>query len=113
MTDQLTLISNDTAHPHEKPDSARPGTGQPPSGKTRLDGLSSPAEPGTHQQREEICLVARQNSVLARRDEFGNLLLVQESWPDEESVILIHRDYEESFLDALCDLMGVPSVGRY
>jgi hypothetical protein len=60
----------------------------------------------------EICLLAEQASVLARRDEYGNLLLIQREWPDDEVTILVHRDYEMQFLDSLCDLVGIASVGR-
>jgi hypothetical protein len=63
---------------------------------------------------KEHFLLAHQNMISVGRDEHGNLVLKQDRWPDdsEDATILIHRDYEQQFLDNLCDFLGIGSVGR-
>jgi hypothetical protein len=60
--------------------------------------------------RAERLLLAAQEPVTASRDERGDLILRQHRWPDADAVIVVNADYEQQFLDALCDLMGVVSM---
>ncbi len=55
---------------------------------------------------KDTCLLASQDAVRIKRDEHGNLLIEQDCWPDDGQRILIHRDYEDRFVDALTDFLG-------
>jgi hypothetical protein len=49
--------------------------------------------------------------ITVERDEHGNLVLRQSCRSDEEDVIVVRRDYEQQFLDALTQEMGIQSFG--
>lgn len=38
----------------------------------------------------------------------GDLVIRQQGWPDDDSVILISENNAQAFLDKLCDAMGIP-----
>jgi hypothetical protein len=71
---------------------------------------SSKAEP------IQCCLLAAQGLITVERDEWGNLVLRQDNcqnrWQEDESVILIHRDYEAQFLAGLADFVGHPPAAE-
>jgi hypothetical protein len=62
------------------------------------------------EQPAPTVLCAKQNQIEISFDEQGNAELRQTCWPDEDQVITIQRDNVETFLDALCDALGIPSV---
>ena len=53
--------------------------------------------------------MAAQEPITIGRDDNGNLVLTQDRWPDDGACIFINRDYEDAFLDRLCDFLGIPS----
>lgn len=103
--------------------SQRPTTNAPAS---PASPASSPASPASHETRlndnETLAtaadttppkgelLLAAQSQITAERDEHGNLILRQPNWPDDDSVIVIHADYADQFIDRLTDIMGIASV---
>jgi hypothetical protein len=58
---------------------------------------------------ERICVLAKQAAISIERDEHGNLLITQEDWPEDPVSIMIHRAYEDQFIDQLTDALGIPS----
>jgi hypothetical protein len=59
---------------------------------------------------DSCLLLASQDAVRIKRDEYGNLLIEQNCWPDDDQRIVIHRDYEDRFVDALTDFLGYGGV---
>jgi hypothetical protein len=41
----------------------------------------------------------------------GELVIRQKRWPDDDSFIYIAPDFVSEFIDKLCDIIGIPSVG--
>jgi len=41
----------------------------------------------------------------------GELIIRQKRWPDDDSFIYIAPDFVSEFIDKLCDIIGIPSVG--
>jgi hypothetical protein len=73
------------------------------------------ASPAVHQpvvsKSGPRCLLAAQDPITVERDNHGNLVLRQSCRSDVEDVIVVRRDYEQQFLDALSQEMGIPSFG--
>jgi hypothetical protein len=42
----------------------------------------------------------------------GDLVIRQQHWPDDDSLIFISKTSVQEFVDKLCDAVGIPSVGR-
>jgi hypothetical protein len=59
----------------------------------------------------DTVLCAPQDGISITFDEDGHATISQERWPDEDVEITIHRDNVQTFLDKLCDALGVPSLG--
>jgi hypothetical protein len=86
-----------------------------------LDVTSAPdfkCEPASSTERntpvtpDRATLCASQAKIEITFDDEGNAAITQSSWPDEDQTILISRDNISSFLDRLCDALGVMSVGH-
>jgi hypothetical protein len=59
----------------------------------------------------DMMLCAPQDGISITFDEDGGATIKQERWPDEDVEITIHRDNVQTFLDKLCDALGVPTLG--
>jgi hypothetical protein len=59
-------------------------------------------------------VVQEQQAIPIYHNPVGNLVIRQErSWSDDQdSFILIHPSNNDLLLDKLCDVAGIPSVGR-
>jgi hypothetical protein len=57
----------------------------------------------------QVTLLGHQPRTWCQRDEHGDLLIMQDDYPNDDTSIRIHRDYEAQFLDNLCDMLGVQS----
>jgi hypothetical protein len=42
----------------------------------------------------------------------GGLVIRQRKWPDDDAWVYINRELIQSFIDKLCDVVGIPSLGR-
>jgi hypothetical protein len=42
----------------------------------------------------------------------GALVIRQQNWPEDDVFVFIAREYLDSFVDKLTDMLGIPSVGR-
>jgi hypothetical protein len=62
------------------------------------------------EQPAPTVVCAKQNQIEISFDERGNAELRQTCWPDEDQTIHISRDNIQTFLDALCDALGILSV---
>jgi hypothetical protein len=56
-------------------------------------------------------LCARQDQIEITIDDLGHAEIIQTNWPDENQVIRISRENISNFLDRLCDVFGVLSIG--
>lgn len=63
--------------------------------------------------KDESIMVPEQQAIAAYYNRKGELVIRQErSWcDDEDSFIVIHGGNVHAFLDKLCDVIGIPSVG--
>src|SRR5262245_39251216 len=55
-------------------------------------------------------ILGRQLEIRFDYNEAGDLLLIQESWPDDDAVIIVVRENIMIFIDRLCDLAGIGSA---
>jgi hypothetical protein len=60
---------------------------------------------------EATVLCAQQDEVRIAFNDDGDAILTQRNWPEEDSVIIISRENLDTFLDKLCDVLGIPSFG--
>ena len=56
-------------------------------------------------------LCAQQGEIRIEFDDDGNASVIQKNWPDEDAVIRISRDNIQTFLDGVCDALGVGTFG--
>jgi hypothetical protein len=56
-------------------------------------------------------LCAQQGEIRIEFDDDGNASIIQKNWPDADSEIHISRDNLQTFLDGVCDALGVQTVG--
>ncbi|WP_456704132.1 hypothetical protein [Bradyrhizobium sp. USDA 4449] len=79
-----------------------------------LDTLPPRVDPksGMNEDSVAVTLLSRQDTTTARLDEWGDLIIEQICWPNENQIVLIGASCIEQFVDGLLDLLGVPSVGR-
>jgi hypothetical protein len=88
------------------------------------DGSNGISNEGSNDQRDdERCderygrrfrdtvLCAPQDGISITFDEDGGATIRQERWPDEDVEITVHHDNVQTFLDKLCDALGVPTLG--
>ena len=54
-------------------------------------------------------LLARQLEIRLGFNEAGDLLLIQENWPDDDQTIIVVEENIFKFIDRLCDAVGIPS----
>jgi hypothetical protein len=59
----------------------------------------------------DMVLCAPQDGISITFDEVGGATIKQDRRPDEDVEITIHRDNVQTFLDKLCDALGVPTLG--
>lgn len=78
----------------------------PPSQAT----LPTPAANSRAAPTKPACLLAPQNGIEIERDGYGNLVIRQNNWPEDDNEILIHRDYEQIFIDSLTCVLEIPSI---
>src|SRR5271165_3756117 len=60
----------------------------------------------------ETVLCPEQAEIKLGFNDDGDLILRQNSWPDEDQVIIVRRGNIDGFLDSLTDATGIPSFGR-
>jgi hypothetical protein len=59
----------------------------------------------------EQSLVLAQREITIQHDErLGEWILRQRNWPDDDGVIIIIDENMQTFLDALCDRLGIASI---
>jgi hypothetical protein len=56
-------------------------------------------------------ILPQQPRTAAYFDVAGSLVIRQQNWPDEDSVIIIASASVDTFIDKLCDVIGIPSFG--
>jgi hypothetical protein len=56
-------------------------------------------------------LCAQQGEIRIEFDDDGNASIIQRTWSDEDVSIFVSRDNIQSFLDAICDALGVQTFG--
>jgi hypothetical protein len=59
---------------------------------------------------ETVVLLPAQGKITIGRNKYGDMILRQSDWPNEDAVIVIASDYLEMFIDRLTDEMGIPST---
>lgn len=58
----------------------------------------------------EAVLLPAQGKITIGWNKYGDMILRQSDWPNEDAVIVIASDYLEMFIDRLTDEMGIPST---
>jgi hypothetical protein len=62
---------------------------------------------------EELWRQSDLDATKVRSTATGRSLVIQpKNWPDESSSVVAACDCQERSLDKLCEMLGVPSVGR-
>jgi hypothetical protein len=56
-------------------------------------------------------LCQQQGEIRIEFDDNGNVSIVQRNWLAEDDIIFIASDNVQTFLDALCDALGVQTFG--
>jgi hypothetical protein len=54
-------------------------------------------------------ILAAQKLIEMRVDEYGDLILRQDNWPDKDQENYVNVDYLDMFIDRLTDAVGIPS----
>lgn len=57
-----------------------------------------------------VVLCARQHETCAYINDNDALVIRQDNWPDDDSVIIVAKENIGTFIDVLTDLVGIPSV---
>jgi hypothetical protein len=57
-------------------------------------------------------ILAEQQAVAVYWNPRGDLVIRQQAWMDDDSIVLIAKNNVAEFIDKLCDVAGIPSVGR-
>lgn len=61
---------------------------------------------------EWLLLVPQQSEIAMRLNRDGSASIRQREWPDDDPTIEIQKENLQQFLDGVCDVLGVPSLGR-
>ena len=75
--------------------------------KKRADRDASVTHTVTDRDAETVTLLRRQLEIRIDYNAAGDLLLIQESWPDDDAVIIVVRENVHTFIDRLCDAVGI------
>jgi hypothetical protein len=59
----------------------------------------------------ECVVLAEQRQTAVYWNPSGDLVIRQRAWPDEDPYVVISKSSLDEFIDKLCDVAGVPSVG--
>jgi len=91
------------------------------SGSTTLPAViqplvseNAPASPTTDFDWSDVdaVVLAEQPETAVYWNPNGDLVIRQRHWPDDDSLIFISRTNVDEFVDKLCDVVGIPSVGK-
>ena len=78
--------------------------------KKRADRDASVTHTVTDRDAETVTLLRRQLEIRIDYNAAGDLLLIQESWPDDDAVIIVVRENVHTFIDRPCDAVGIGSA---
>ena len=80
-----------------------------------------PSEPTDERPEPEDAEFDWQDETVALREQretaiywnsYGNLVIRQRAWPDDDPFVVISANNVQDFIDRLCDMAGIGSAGR-